>query len=136
MNKLTRLLLIPAMAFTVGGVSACNNIPAEPGSIAADARGKITSNLTEQSIGEFSKSIATNPESGAAYAGRGAVKYAAGDRKGAMADFTKAIELDSKSSAAFWGRATARYAEGDISGAISDALAAATLMASRVPANN
>ena len=79
-------------------------------------------------MAEFTKAIKLDPKSAKAYAGRGALKYAMGDSKGAILDLSKAIELNPKSISAYSGRGSAKFAAGDTPGAIADFMSAGRLM--------
>ena len=101
------------------GMSACDKVQDNATRAVIDAK----------STEKLSRAILPDTNSVNFYAGRAAMKYASGERKGAIEDFTKAIELDKESATAWSGRATAKYADGDFYGALTDAVTAARLLA-------
>jgi len=109
-------------------VSACDNATENSKNILLGAGSKVGKEAVQGSIAEFSRVIRDDPRSAKAYAGRGTVKFAVGDKPGAIADFTKAIELDPESAGSFTGRGTARFSSGDLPGAVADFADAAKVM--------
>ncbi len=123
-----RTHFIAIIAVTLTFLSACDNAAENSKNALLTTGAKIGRGAMQGSIAEFSKAIQVDPKSARAYAGRGAIRYAAGDSKGGMADLTKAIELDPKSVTAYSGRGSARFATGDIPGATADFISVARLM--------
>ncbi|NTU58265.1 MAG: hypothetical protein HGB00_05010 [Chlorobiaceae bacterium] len=120
-------LMITLMLASVWG---CENAPENSRNIVLSTGEKVGKEAVQGSIAEFSKAIRNDPKFAKAYAGRGAVKLATGDKAGAIADFTNAIELDPKSAGSYTGRGTAKIGAGDLPGAVGDFIHAAKVMVS------
>ncbi|MEI6757612.1 MAG: tetratricopeptide repeat protein [Chlorobium sp.] len=128
MKNPLRFVFTASIALILATFSGCNNAAESPGNALLSSGSQVGSAALQNSIAEFSKAIELAPASAKAYAGRGALKYAAGDIKGAIDDLTKAIELDPKYVTAYSGRGSAKYAAGDIAGATADFMSVAKLM--------
>ncbi|HWR00786.1 MAG TPA: hypothetical protein VN371_02900 [Chlorobaculum sp.] len=128
MKTISRPLSGMFVAVMLISVSACDNATENTKNLLLSAGSKVGKEAVQGSIAEFSKGIQHDPKSAKAYAGRGTVKIAMGDKTGAIADFTKAIELDPESSGLYTGRGTARFSSGDVPGAIGDFTSAAKVM--------
>src|SRR5439155_23591778 len=61
-----------------------------------------------------------DPTNYVAYTNRGIVRYAAGDKPGALADYNTAIAIHPGYALAYYDRGSARHALGDVDGAITD----------------
>ncbi|HWQ25264.1 MAG TPA: hypothetical protein VN367_00650 [Chlorobaculum sp.] len=128
MNTIFRPVSGMLVAVMLISVSACDNATENSKNILLSTGSKVGKEAVQGSIAEFSKAIHNDPESAKAYAGRGTVKFAIGDKPGAILDFTKAIELDPGSAGSFTGRGTAKFSSGDIPGAVGDFANAAMVM--------
>ncbi len=117
--------IVAAMFLTVAG---CDNASENPKIIVLETGAKVGKEAVQGSITEFSKAIQHDPKSAKAYAGRGTVKIAMGDKPGSIADFTKAIELNPESVGSYSGRGAARFSSGDVPGAVGDFASAAKVM--------
>ncbi|TMA47342.1 MAG: tetratricopeptide repeat protein [Deltaproteobacteria bacterium] len=61
-----------------------------------------------------------DPTNYVAYTNRGIVRYAAGDKRGALADYNSALAIHPGYALAYYDRGSARHALGDVDGAITD----------------
>ena len=127
MKYVYRIFVAVNILIMTAGFSACSYTPNEAKNAIVDHGSKISGAIVDGSIAQWNREIALNPKSAQAYSGRGAFKYAKGDKQGAIDDFTKAIQIDPNSIAAHSGRGAARFTAGDITGAIGDFINVARL---------
>ncbi|NTW81972.1 MAG: tetratricopeptide repeat protein [Chlorobiaceae bacterium] len=120
MKHLCQLFVFVSFVIMTAGISACGNNPTDTQKTVLENGSKIGAAIVDSSVAQWNKAIAFNPQSAQAYSGRGAFKYAKGDKQGAIEDFTKAIQIDPNSITAHSGRGAARFTVGDITGAIGD----------------
>ncbi len=127
MKHLCRLFIFFCFVIMTAGISSCGNNQNDAQKAVLENGSKLGVAIVDSSIAQWNKEIALNPKSAQAYSGRGAFKYAKGDKQGAIEDFTKAIQIDPNSITAHSGRGAARFTVGDITGAIGDFINAARL---------
>ncbi|NTW52613.1 MAG: hypothetical protein HGB22_08500 [Chlorobiaceae bacterium] len=128
MKTISRIFSGAMVSFMLLTATACDNAAENSKNIVVSTGAKVGKEAVQGSIAEFTKAIRRDPKSAKAYAGRGTVKIAMGDKPGAIADFTKAIELDPKSAGSYTGRGTSRFSSGDLPGAVGDFTEAAKVM--------
>lgn len=118
-------------AMTAGGdeweryVAANNNSASTDSSSTAATLATAQKNYDDGKMKEaaeaFTKVIEANPNSAAAYAGRGLAKRGLNDNAGAAGDINRALELDPNSAEAYRGRSMLKRANNDLQGAVADA---------------
>jgi tetratricopeptide (TPR) repeat protein len=74
----------------------------------------------DRAIADFTRVLALDPRSSAAYSGRGTARQSKGDLDGAIKDYTQALAIDPQMAAAYEGRGNAKAAKNDLDGAIAD----------------
>lgn len=72
-------------------------------------------------VATFTKALAANPSSAAAYIGRGLAKRSLKDNAGALADVEQALQLDPANAEAHRSRSMIRRSANDYAGALADA---------------
>ena len=87
----------------------------------ASGQGNYDAGKYKEAVDAFTKVIEADPNSAAAYAGRGSAKRALNDNAGAMADITRALELDPNNAEAYRGRSMVKRNQKDFAGALADA---------------
>jgi tetratricopeptide (TPR) repeat protein len=80
----------------------------------------LRGNIFDRAIQGYDEVIRTNPDSAAAYNGRGAAYASKGDFDRAIADYAQAIALDPKFAGAYYNRGRAYYDKRDFDRAIAD----------------
>ena len=93
---------------------------ANPGALLKEANSRLEGGDWDGAISAYTKVIALDPKSAAAYAGLGVISAGRGDLTTALSDFTAAILLDSNSALAHAGRGDTWCRMGDWDRAIVD----------------